>query len=61
VITEELREELEQAAVATQQAYNAVRASPGITRDRFLNVVTQKFFHVCLFDGSYVCQMKLIT
>jgi len=29
VITEELREELEQAAVATQQAYNAVRSAPG--------------------------------
>jgi len=29
VITDELREELDQAALATQQAYIAVRAAPG--------------------------------
>jgi hypothetical protein len=29
VITDELREELDQAALATQQAYLAVRAAPG--------------------------------
>lgn len=33
VITDELREELDQAAVATQQAYLAVRAAPGIPID----------------------------
>ncbi len=30
VITDELREELDHAAVATQQAYMAVRAAPGV-------------------------------
>ena len=45
VITDELREELDQAAVATQQAYLAVRAAPGIPIDLKITMYRIKMPH----------------